>query len=151
MELNEIWPLISEAIKDGGQFEMMPRGVSMLPLIRPAQDKVVLIEPHDIKKQDIVLYRRNDGKFVLHRVMFIKNGEYFMCGDNQSFLERGIKIGNILAKVDGIKKDGNIVDTTTKKYKKYIKSLYRKIRRARIRAFLGKIKRLFIKKKKIDQ
>lgn len=151
MELNEIWPLISEAIKDGGQFEMMPRGISMLPLIRPAQDKVVLIEPLSIKKQDIVLYRRNDGKFVLHRVMYIKNGEYLMCGDNQSSLERGIRIENILAKVSEIKKDDDIVDTTTKEYQKYVKGLYKKIRRARIRLFLGKIKRIFIKNKKIDQ
>lgn len=151
MELNEIWPLISESIKDGGQFTMLPRGISMLPLIRPARDEVVLVEPINIKKTDIVLYRRDDGHFVLHRVMYIKKGEYLMCGDNQSWLEHGITEKHLLAKVSEIHKDGKTVDTTTKKYSKYVKKLYSKIRRARIRRFLGRIKRIFIKKKKIDQ
>ena len=151
MELKELWPLISESIKDGGQFTMIPRGISMLPLIRPARDEVVLVEPIDIKKTDIVLYRRDDGKFVLHRVMYIKKGEYIMCGDNQSCLERGIEERHLLAKVSEIHKDGRVVDTTTKEYEKYLKKLYKKIRRARIRRFLGRIKRIFIKKKKIDQ
>lgn len=148
MELNDIWPLISEAIKGGGQFIMLPRGISMLPLIRPAQDRVTLVEPFNVKKRDIVLYRRDDGKFVLHRVMYIKKGEYLICGDNQDYLERGIREKHLLAKVSEIHRDGKKVDTTTKEYNKYVKKLYKKIRKARIKACFGRIKRIFVKKKK---
>lgn len=111
-DMQELHPLISEAIKDGGQFVLVPKGVSMLPTIVPLKDSIVLVEPENLQKNDIVLYKRNNGMYVAHRIIKIKDGEYIICGDNQTALEYGVRRPMIIAKVDRIlKEDGRVVDS----------------------------------------
>lgn len=145
--LNEHWELINEVISTGGEFNLVPNGVSMLPLIRPGVDTVVLALPNGVKVNDIVLYKRENDKFVLHRVIEIKNDEYIMCGDNQFRLEYGIKKDNILAKVVYFERDGKKIDDSNERYRKYIKRLPSRRRRLKLRSLLGRIKRKLIKKK----
>lgn len=145
--LNEHWELINEVISTGGEFNLVPNGVSMLPLIRPGVDTVVLALPNGVKVNDIVLYKRENDKFVLHRVIEIKNDEYIMCGDNQFRLEYGIKKDNILAKVVYFERDGKKIDDSNERYRKYIKRLPSRRRRLKFRSLLGRIKRKLIKKK----
>lgn len=145
VELNDLWPIINEVISSGGEFNFKPNGISMLPLIRPGVDTVTLVAPGEVKKTDIVLYRRDNGKFVLHRVMHVRKKDFVMCGDNQRVLETGIRRDQILATVKDIIKDGQRVDIATKEYSKYVKSLYRKTFKSRIRVFLATIKHKIFK------
>ena len=148
MELKETWPIIKEVISTGGEFHLAPRGNSMLPLIRPGKDTVVLVAPNDLKKQDIVLYKRANGQFILHRIMHIKKDHLLMCGDNLDYYEYEIKLEDILAKVKDILIDGKTkLDTSTKEYKKYVKSRYQKVRKAQFKNLIYRIVRHFIKKK----
>lgn len=145
VELNDLWPIIDEVISSGGEFQFKPNGISMLPLIRPGVDTVTLVSPGEIKKTDIVLYRRDNGKFVLHRVMYVRKKDFIMRGDNQKYLEVGVRRDQILASVKFIVKDGSCVDFSSEEYKKYVKSLYRHILKYRIRAFLSRIKHAIFK------
>ena len=147
VSLKEFWPVMKEVIESGGEFTFYPHGTSMMPLIREGVDQVVLVKADNIKKGDAVFYLRDNGQFVLHRVVKIKNGEYVMCGDNQVALEYGITDSHILAKMKAVLRDGIIVDETNKKYKKYVKGLGRRRFKKRVRSFLGRIKRRIIKKK----
>lgn len=147
VSLKEFWPVMKEVIESGGEFTFYPHGTSMMPLIREGVDQVVLVKADNIKKGDAVFYLRDNGQFVLHRVVKIKNGEYVMCGDNQVALEYGITDSHILAKMKAVLRDGTIVDETNKKYKKYVKGLGRRRFKKRVRSFLGRIKRRIIKKK----
>lgn len=109
--MEDVYPFIEESIKDGGQFILYPRGTSMNPSIYEGKDCVVLEEIREPKKFDIVLYKRNSGQFVLHRIMKIKNGKYTMCGDNQFQFEKGLERNQLLAVVTEIRKeDGSIYD-----------------------------------------
>lgn len=110
MEMEKMYPLICEAIKDGGQFILIPKGNSMLPTIEPLKDKIVLTFTEEPKKNDIVLYRRKSGAFVAHRIIKIKNGNYTMCGDNQVYREKGIEKDCIIALINEIRKEnGEII------------------------------------------
>ncbi len=110
MDMAYLEPLIREAIRDGGQFILTPKGVSMLPTIVPIKDKIVLTEPDDIKKNDIILYKRNSGIYVAHRIMKVNEGHYTMCGDNQFVFEKGIAKGQIIAVVSQVRKcDGSVL------------------------------------------
>lgn len=133
VNLNEVWELIEEVVSSGGEFSITPNGISMLPLLRPGLDTVVLVAPDKIKVGDIVLYRRDSGKFILHRVMYLKNGKFLMSGDNQTGLEYGVTHEHILAKVKDMYREGIKVDTQNRQYKKYVKSQLKK----------GKIARFF--------
>ena len=144
--INEIYSLIKEVVGSGGEFELYPKGTSMLPLIREKKDSVILISPETIKKGDIAFYIRDDGTFTLHRVVKVKNDIFTMCGDNQFVLEDGIRKNQIFAKVKSIKRDGVVFEANDKIYKKYLKKLPRMRFKRKARSFLSKIKRKFIKK-----
>ena len=109
MRMEDMCPLIREAIKDNGQFILHPKGTSMLPTIKPIVDSIVLVEFDNLEKYDIILYKRNVGTFVVHRIMGIKNGQYILCGDNQFDLEYGILPEQIIAKVSQIRKSNGSV------------------------------------------
>ena len=96
-ELVALMPLILETLNEGHEVTFSPHGSSMLPLLREGRDTVTLSKPHGrLKKYDIPLYRRENGQFVLHRVVAV--GETYTCiGDNQFALEYGIKDEQIIA------------------------------------------------------
>ncbi len=141
VDLNDIWHIIDEVISSGGEFRITPNGTSMLPLLRPGVDTIVLVSPQDIKKGDIVLHRRDGGKFILHRVINAKKDNYIICGDNQTSLEYGVQDRHILAKVKDIYRDDEKVDIESKEYKKYVKSQLRKGRRIRYHNIIYKFKK----------
>lgn len=148
VNLTEFWPVMKEVIDSDGEFTFHPRGISMLPLIRQGEDEVVLVKAKNIKAGDVVFYLRDNGQFVLHRVVKIKNGEYTMCGDNQFYLEHGIYDKHILAKMKNVIRDGQVIDETNKKYRKYIKGLPFRRFKKRVRCFLGRMKSKVVNRKK---
>lgn len=147
LELSISWELIKEAISSDGEFRLYPRGTSMMPLLREGIDSVLLKKPEGVSKNDIVLYKRSNGQFVLHRVIKIKNGEYVMCGDNQFRLEYGIREENLLARVSGFWRDDLFVDGENEEYKKYIKRLPKHRRKIKFKAAISKLKRIIFGKK----
>lgn len=136
---------MKEVIESGGEFTFYPHGTSMLPLIRQGKDQVVLVKPENIKVGDMVFYQRDNGQFVLHRLVKIAKNQYVMCGDNQYDLEYGITDKHILAKVKAVIRDGKIVDETIPQYRSYVKKLAFKRFKMHTRLFLSKIKRKIFK------
>lgn len=107
--MKDLHPIISECIRDGGQFVFYPGGISMLPTIKPNEDCVILVEAESVRKYDLVLFVRSSGNYVLHRIIREKNGEYIIMGDNQTWTET-ITGEQIIAKVSEIrKKNGDIL------------------------------------------
>ncbi len=102
LPMSEMVLLINDVISSDGEFRLYPRGTSMLPLIKQGKDSVVLVKPGLLSKNDIILYRRENGKYVLHRIVKIKGNDLLLCGDNQSDIEKGITVDMVIAKVKGI-------------------------------------------------
>ena len=123
ISLSEMWPLMKEQIDSGKNVVFSPQGTSMLPLIRPNIDKVVLKKaPKRLKKYDLPLYLRDDGRFILHRVVGIdRDGNYIMCGDNQFEREYGVTDKQILATACAMYKGEDYLAFDDEKYKSYCK------------------------------
>lgn len=122
ISLSELWPVMKEQIDGGKTVIFSPNGTSMLPLIRPNTDTVMLKKaPEKLKKYDLPLYLREDGRFVLHRVVGVKKDGYVMCGDNQYRREYGIKNEQILAIACGIYRGDKLISTDDDKYIHYCK------------------------------
>ena len=102
LPMSEMVGLIEEVISDNGEFRLYPKGTSMLPLIRQGKDSVILVQPSLLSIGDIILYKRENGQFVLHRIVKTKKDEYILCGDNQTQLEYGIKESQVIAKVKAV-------------------------------------------------
>lgn len=132
LSMNDMYPLITEVIESGGVFRLWPRGTSMMPLLRQGEDSVSLALPENVEIGDVVLYRRKNGQFVLHRIISKTDNGYTMCGDNQYILERDIAHSQLIAKVVGIYRGEQYFDVANVQYLKYVKRL--PFRRVKIRA-----------------
>ena len=89
---------IENELNNSGKLIYTNVGDSMFPLIRPEGDIIIIKKcSGKLKKYDIPLYKRTNGKYILHRVMKVKrDGTYIMCGDNRWRREKGINDNNIL-------------------------------------------------------
>ncbi len=114
--------VITEVLESGGEFKIYPRGKSMLPLIVEGEDSVVLVKQEGkLKRNDIAFYRRDDGRFVLHRVAKVcRDGSYVMCGDNQTVLECGITDRQVIGVMRELYKKEKLFDTHTFSHKLYL-------------------------------
>ena len=118
--LDELYPILSEVIASGGEFRLYPRGTSMKPLLREGRDSVALVAPDRLKRGDILLYRRTDGHFVLHRLLCVeKDMTLTFCGDNQSRLEKGITPDAVIARVAYIWRDDKRISPDSLRYRAY--------------------------------
>ena len=106
IRLEELLPLIRERLDQGQNVRFSPRGTSMLPMLREGTDAVVLSPvPQRLKKYDLPLYRRENGQFVLHRI--VKAGENYTCmGDNQFWKENGLSHTQMIAIVSAFSRSG---------------------------------------------
>jgi hypothetical protein len=78
----------------------------MKPMLIENQDSVVLVPiTNDPVTGDIVLYRRDNGKFVLHRIIRVTPEGYLISGDNQYELEE-VSRRQMLAVVGGFTRKG---------------------------------------------
>lgn len=63
-------------------------GISMEPLLH-ARTSIVKIEKpkSDLNVNDVVLFMRPNGDYVLHRIVKVRESDYLICGDNQIWYE----------------------------------------------------------------
>ena len=147
MTLAEMWPVMEEQIKAGKIVKFTPGGNSMLPLIRPGVDSVLIKKaPDKLKKYDLPLYRRKNGSFVLHRVVRVRNDVYDMRGDNQNWIETGVSREQILAVAIGMYKNDEYISFSGVKYwiysrKRHLRQNLSRIKRVILRT-LKKVKKL---------
>lgn len=140
MTVAQMLPLIEETIESGGVFTLYPKGVSMLPLIRYGKDAVLLRTPERLKKGDIILYRRDNGAFVLHRIIGEKKAGFVLCGDNQYVKEPGIRREQVIAVVEAVLREGERVEPDDPEYLRYVRSLPLRRAKKAVRSFLGRVK-----------
>jgi hypothetical protein len=89
---------MAEVLQQGGTVELTVTGNSMYPMLRHRVSRVRLAPvTGPLSRGDLPLYRRDNGKFVLHRVVEVDNGLYSCCGDNQWHVEPGIRHDQIIA------------------------------------------------------
>ena len=144
VSLDELYPIIKEKIESGGTVQLPITGTSMLPLLVWGRDTVEIVKCENAKKYDIIFYRRDNGRFVLHRIIGINDKGYILCGDNQTFKEYGISDRHIIAVVSSITRNGKKFDVTRLSYKIYSR-LWTMVRPFRRYILVGarKIKRMF--------
>lgn len=82
-------------------------GNSMSPFLVHGRDVVWLSKlERPAKKGDVLLYQRDSGEYVLHRVLKADESGYTMLGDAQTEPEPGIRPDQIIAVVSFAKRKG---------------------------------------------
>ena len=95
----------------GGVMEMPVFGSSMAPFLIHGRDAVRLVKcTHPPKRGEIVLFRRPDGQFVLHRVWRAAKSWYYLLGDAQTEPEGPVHAGQICCLVIAVRRKGKWYD-----------------------------------------
>ena len=125
VQLDQLMPLFRERLEKGQTVRFMPRGVSMLPMLRQGIDSVVLSPlPDKLKKYDLPLYQRENGQYILHRIVGV--GETYTClGDNQFQKEYGLKHEQMIGLVTEYYRGDKHRSVTDLRYKLYCRVWYR--------------------------
>ena len=85
LPMEELWQLLQLQLSSGGRARLPVTGYSMMPMLRNRKDTVELIPAADRQKRgDVILYRRESGAYVLHRIIRVKPEYYICCGDNEA-------------------------------------------------------------------
>lgn len=87
-------------------------GNSMTPFLVHGRDTVYLSKPEEpFRRGDMLLYRRRNGAYVLHRVYRVDGDCLTMVGDGQTVLEPGICRDQILARVTAVGRKGKLLES----------------------------------------
>lgn len=85
-------------------------GGSMTPFLVHGRDTVYLSKSEaPFRRGDMLLYRRDNGSYVLHRVFRVEGERLTMVGDAQTCLEPGIRREQILARVTAVRRKGKLL------------------------------------------
>ena len=96
----ELIPVLLEVLETTELVPLVISGSSMNPFLVHGRDIVYLSKIYcPLKRGDMVLYRRNNGQYVIHRIYRCHLQTFTMVGDAQTSLEAGIRPEQILARV----------------------------------------------------
>ncbi len=96
-------------------------GDSMRPLIRQDKDLLIIEKTYGrLKKYAVPLYKRDNGQYVLHRILKVRNDDYVICGDNRYRKEYGITDQHIIGVLAAVVRDGEEISITDWRYLLYV-------------------------------
>lgn len=111
-----------EVLKKQGTLVFTPKGNSMQPLLSHNENPVVLVPVTGrLQKGDVPFYKRENGQYVLHRIIRVRKESYDCCGDNQSAIEKGVTDQMIIAKMAGFYRGETYVSLNEAWVKRYAK------------------------------
>ncbi|MBR1731313.1 MAG: S24/S26 family peptidase, partial [Ruminococcus sp.] len=146
-DLKELVPLLREQLDEGKPVSFVPRGKSMLPMLKGGEDMIILTKPNGrLHLFDVALYyRRETDHYVVHRVVgFKKDKTYVMLGDNNFEREYGITDDDVIGVVTNYYHKGKMRSVDDFSYKVYREFWYytRPMRKLWRRAKLSLSKRI---------
>lgn len=112
-----------QVLEQHGRFVHTNVGDSMLPLLRQGRDLMVIEKRPEgrCKRYDAVLYKRPNGKYVLHRILKVRPQDYVICGDNRYTREYGVPDEWIIGILTAVLRDGKkMVPVTDWRYRLYV-------------------------------
>ena len=98
--------------KDGFVLELSV-GTSMEPLLKQRQEQLLIKKPsRPLKNNDVVLFKRESGQYVLHRIISDKKTHYIIRGDNR-YISEAVYPNQIIGILSGYYKNDKFIDCET--------------------------------------
>lgn len=128
IKMDNLYPLMLDAFENNMTFTFPVKGTSMRPLLK-TNDVVTIEKSNEFKVGDVILYKRDNGQFVFHRIRKInkKNNTYVLVGDHQRKVEKGIRFDQIIAKMISYRKENKKEDNNLKSFRYKLYKLLVKI------------------------
>lgn len=138
---------LEQLLWEGTIIRIKPQGYSMYPLFIPGRDEALIrqADSTDCHRNDVVLYRRDQGILVLHRICRITSDGFYMVGDNQYDVEGPLRQEQIIGKLIAVNRNNREFSVKNPLYQ-FVSSLWLFLLPVRpfcfkLTAFLRKLRR----------
>lgn len=102
--------MLKELLLDGKQVSLSVAGSSMEPFLTGGRDQVFLVPvSRPLKKGDLVLFQRESGAYVLHRIWKVVPGGCMTVGDGQQETEGPIPKERIFGLTERVYRGGRVL------------------------------------------
>ncbi|MGN1030935.1 MAG: S24/S26 family peptidase [Butyricicoccaceae bacterium] len=103
---------VREIVQQGEQVSVTLSGNSMSPFLIHGRDRIVIApitEP--LRRGDMAIFQRRDGKYIMHRICRIRRGkqgqeQYYFVGDAQKVIEGPIQRDQIFGVIPQVFRKG---------------------------------------------
>lgn len=101
---------LKELVEEGHEVSLRIAGSSMAPFLVHQRDTIFFRKPHrELRVGDMVFYRRRNGQYVMHRIVRIRDGGYYLVGDAQQEIEGPLDRCQIFALVTAVERKGRLL------------------------------------------
>ena len=105
-----LMPALLALLEETETVPLVISGSSMTPFLVHGRDTVYLSKTAaPLKRGDMILYRRDSGDYILHRIFRVEGDTYTLVGDAQTLLEPGIRAEQVLAVVTAVRRKGKLL------------------------------------------
>ena len=105
-----LMPALLALLEETETVPLVISGSSMTPFLVHGRDTVYLSKTAaPLKRGDMILYRRDSGDYILHRIFRAEGDTYTLVGDAQTLLEPGIRSDQVLAVVTAVRRKGKLL------------------------------------------
>ena len=120
MPMEQLAQLLAVQLENGTA-PLRVTGSSMHPILRHRRDTVYLQRPEEpLKKGDVIFYCRDNGRYVLHRIVrVIGEGQYICSGDNQ-YIPETVLQPQVLAVAESFRRGKKSVTTRHVGYRIFV-------------------------------
>ena len=110
---------LEQLLREGNIIRIKPQGYSMYPLFIPGRDEALIqqAEAETCHRNDVVLYRRDQGILVLHRICKVTSQGFYMVGDNQCEVEGPLRPDQIIGKLIAVNRNSREFSVKVPLYK----------------------------------
>ena len=103
----ELIPPLLSLLEQTDNVPLVISGSSMSPFLAHHRDTVYLSKVRQpLRRGDMILYRRDNGRYILHRIYQTESETFTLVGDAQTVLEPNIRPDQVLALVTAVRRKG---------------------------------------------
>lgn len=122
LDTQEYVSVLKDLVEEGKEVGLLISGNSMAPFLKHQRDYIYFKLPdRELEKGDMVFYRRENGQYIMHRIVEVAKEGYYLLGDNQVIVEGPLKREQIFAIVTKVKRKDKVLGPESILWKFYAK------------------------------
>lgn len=102
---------LRDLVNEGKDVRLLISGSSMSPFLVHKRDSIIFSKPNrELKRGDMVFYQRENGQFVMHRILWTKPEGLYLIGDAQKEIEGPINPSQVFGLIKKVCRKGKWIE-----------------------------------------
>ena len=102
--------MLRDLVNEGKECRLLISGSSMAPFLVHERDSILFSKPdRELRRGDMVFYQRDNGQYVMHRILHVRPEGLYIIGDAQTEVEGPVKPEQVFALVTKVNRKGKWV------------------------------------------